>query len=84
MQPTPTRSPTWNLVTLLPVATTVPIISWPGTIGKMPCEPHSALTWCRSEWQMPQYSMSMATSLSRGERRSMVCGTTGVFGPRAA
>lgn len=33
MQPTPTRSPSLNLVTLAPTAVTTPAISWPGTMG---------------------------------------------------
>ena len=33
MQPTPTRSPTLNLVTSPPTAVTWPTISWPGTHG---------------------------------------------------
>ena len=40
-QPTPTRSPTLYLVTLLPTALTIPAISWPGTMGKMAL-PHSS------------------------------------------
>ena len=34
-QPTPTRSPTWNLRHLGPTADTTPAISWPGTSGYM-------------------------------------------------
>src|SRR3954465_14242223 len=37
-----------------------------------------------SEWQMPQYWMSMTTSDSRGSRRSNENGTTGVVGESAA
>ncbi len=33
MQPTPTRSPTENLLTAPPTAATMPAISCPGTIG---------------------------------------------------
>ncbi len=52
MQPTPTRSPTEKRVTASPTAATVPAISWPGTIGKMPsAQPSRA--WWMSLWQMP-------------------------------
>ena len=76
MQPTPTRSPTLNRFTSAPTRVTLPTISWPGTMGKMEL-PHSSRAWWMSEWQMPQNSMSMATSrgtdgaavdLERGER----------------
>ncbi len=33
MQPTPTRSPTLNVVTPGPTLATVPTNSWPGTSG---------------------------------------------------
>lgn len=43
-QPTPTRSPGFRLLTLGPTSVTMPTISWPGTMGKMP-PPHSSFTW---------------------------------------
>lgn len=77
MQPTPTMSPTLNLVTFGPTAVTRPTISWPGTLGNW-VPAHSPRTVCRSEWQTPQKRMSMATSRSAGVRRSMVSGASGV------
>src|SRR6187401_1071904 len=41
-QPTAARSPILNFVTSLPTFTTLPTISWPGTIGKIPAN-HSFL-----------------------------------------
>ena len=64
MQPTPTRSPTWNLVTPGPTSVTMPAISWPGTIGKMP-SPQPSRAWWMSEWQIPANLMSIRTSYSR-------------------
>ena len=52
MQPTPTRSPTWCLVTSEPTSVTVPTISWPTTCGYW-IWPHSPRTVWMSEWQMP-------------------------------
>ena len=54
-----------------PTADTVPVISWPGTIGKVPGN-HSSRTWWMSLWQMPAKAMSIATSSGRGSRRSIV------------
>jgi hypothetical protein len=48
MQPTPTRSPTANLVTPGPTSVTIPAISWPGTIGKM-ASPQPSRAWWMSE-----------------------------------
>ena len=76
MQPTPTRSPTWCLVTSAPTSATTPAISWPGTTGKG-CGPQSPRTVWMSEWQMPAYLMSMRTSLGPTSRRSMVVGASG-------
>jgi hypothetical protein len=39
MTPTPTRSPTWRVVTSEPVSATMPAISWPGTMGKQALAP---------------------------------------------
>ena len=69
-------SPTLNLVTLEPTAVTMPTISWPGTIGKAEL-PHSLRAWWMSEWQTPQYLISITTSSSRGSRRSKVKGVSG-------
>jgi hypothetical protein len=52
-QPRPTVSPTWRLVTWLPMAPIRPIASCPGTNGNAVI-PHSLLSIDRSEWQMPQ------------------------------
>ena len=76
MQPTPTRSPTWCVVTSEPTSVTMPTISWPGTTGKG-WGPQSPLTVWMSEWQMPAYSISMRTSLGPTSRRSMVVGASG-------
>src|SRR3569833_776314 len=81
MQPTPTRSPTLNFVTPGPTATTLPTISWPGTHGYFVPD-HSPRTVCRSEWQPPQYSMAILTSLGPGSRRSMVKWVRGVVADR--
>jgi hypothetical protein len=32
-------------------------------------KPQSLRAWCRSEWQTPQYRISIATSLPRSSRR---------------
>ena len=73
-QPTPTTSPTAWSVTSDPTSLTVPMISWPGVIGKIP-PPHSSRAWWMSEWQIPAQRMSMRTSLPRRSRRSMVVGS---------
>ncbi len=53
MQPTPAMSPGLNLFTWAPTCFTRPMISWPGTMGKV-APPHSSRTWWMSEWQTPQ------------------------------
>ena len=53
MTPTAARSPSLKRVTAEPTAVTRPMISWPGTMGKM-ASPHSPRAWWMSEWQMPQ------------------------------
>ena len=83
MQPTPTRSPTANLVTSEPTSATTPAISWPGTIGKMP-SPQPSRTWWMSEWQMPANLMSIRTSCSPTARRSMVVRSSGALAAGAA
>jgi len=76
MQPTAASSPSLSFFTPAPVRTTRPTISWPGTHGyRVPC--HSLRAVCRSEWQMPQYRMSMRTSDGSGARRSIVIGSSG-------
>ncbi|MNT11103.1 hypothetical protein D3C72_1459660 [compost metagenome] len=82
-QPTPTWSPTLNLLTLAPTAVTTPAISWPGTIGKA-APPHSSRAWWISEWHTPQYLIEMATSSARGARRSNENGCSAEVGPSAA
>ena len=57
--------------------------SWPGTTGKLAL-PHSLLTVCRSEWQMPANLMSIDTSLAPTSRRSMVVLVSGASAPQAA
>lgn len=83
MQPTPTRSPTLNLVTPGPTSDTMPAISWPGTIGKM-ASPQPSRAWWMSEWQMPANLMSIRTSCSRTSRRSMVVRSSGALAAGAA
>lgn len=83
MQPTPTRSPTWNLVTPGPTSETMPAISWPGTIGKM-ASPQPSRAWWMSEWQIPANLMSIRTSNSRTARRSMVVRSRGALAAGAA
>ena len=73
MQPTAARSPALNLVTPSPTAVTRPTISWPGTHGYM-VPGHSPRAVWMSEWQTPQYRISMATSAAPGARRGMVKG----------
>lgn len=75
-QPTPTWSPTLNFETLLPTASTMPTSSCPGTTGYSTERPTPAM-WlaavCKSEWQTPQYIMSMSTSVSEsGLRWSLI------------
>lgn len=82
-QPTPTRSPTLNLVTCAPTAVTTPAISCPGTKGYCG-RPHSALTVWMSEWQIPAKAMSKATSCGPGSRRVMVVLLSGSVGDVAA
>ena len=65
MQPTPTWSPTLNLVTFAPIAETTPASSCPGTTGKV-VVPQSLLAICTSVWQMPQYFRSNVTSSAPG------------------
>src|ERR1700686_4694887 len=76
MQPTAAISPSLNFFTALPALTTRPTISWPGThgyvVGMTLC--HSLRVWCRSEWQTPQYRISIWTSWGRGTLRLIVCG----------
>src|SRR5450830_407504 len=83
MQPTPTRSPTLCAVTLAPTALTLPTISWPG-ISEYTAMPHSLRAWWMSEWQTPQYRISIATSSARGLRRSNDRGARGVVADWAA
>src|SRR4051794_33707900 len=79
----PALSPTLNLVTPEPTAETMPTISWPGTMGYLAL-PHSLRTWWMSEWQMPEYLMSMTISSSLGARRSKVKGSRGLDASVAA
>src|SRR5678816_4908996 len=78
-QPTAARSPALNLETAEPTFVTRPTISWPGTqgytVGMRPL--HSLRAWWRSEWQTPQYRMSICTSWSVGSRRAMVVNASG-------
>lgn len=83
MQPTPTRSPTLNRVTPGPVSATIPAISWPGTIGKMP-SPQPSRAWWMSEWQMPANLMSIRMSNSPTGRRSIVVRSSGALARGAA
>ena len=83
MQPTAARSPALKPATAPPVRTTRPTISWPGTMGYS-VVPHSLRAWCRSEWQTPQYRISIWTSCGPGSRRSNVKGTSGVVALSAA
>ncbi|MNH05813.1 hypothetical protein D3C79_651610 [compost metagenome] len=76
MQPTPTLSPGLKRVTALPTRLTRPMISWPGTMGYM-LLPQSLRALCRSEWQTPQYWISITTSSGRGSRRSKWKGASG-------
>ena len=71
MQPTPTRSPTFQPVTSSPTAETTPAISWPTVSGKL-ASPHSLRMVWMSLWQIPAALMSMTTSSARGSRRSIV------------
>lgn len=82
-QPTPARSPTWNLVTAEPTSVITPAISWPGTIGKM-AWPQPSRAWWMSEWQIPEYLMSMSTSFGPTGRRSMVVRSSGALAAGAA
>jgi len=66
-QPTPTWSPTLNLVTAEPMALTTPATSWPGTMGYFEL-PHSLRAWWISEWHRPQYLTEMTTSSAFGSR----------------
>ena len=59
--PPTTRSPTAQPSTSSPVATTVPLYSWPSIAPS--CPPHS-MRKCRSEPQIPQWLTSMSTSCS--------------------
>lgn len=62
-QPTPTASPTLKLVTKDPTYLTIPANSCPGTIGYLVFPKSFSAKW-RSEWQIPQYKTSKATSFS--------------------
>ncbi len=77
MHPTAAKSPALKPATSPPVRTTRPTISWPGTMGYS-VVPHSLWAWCRSEWQTPQYRISIWTSCGPGSRRSNVKGTSSV------
>src|SRR5690606_18863493 len=76
MQPTPTRSPRLKPATLAPTSATLPTISCPGTHGNS-VPAHSARTWCRSEWQTPQYAISIRTSSGPVGRRVIRIGSSG-------
>src|SRR5699024_5800420 len=80
MQPTPTRSPTFQAVTASPTASTTPAISWPTVSGKC-ARPHSLRMVWMSLWQMPAALMSMTTSSARGVRRSIMATRNGSSGP---
>jgi hypothetical protein len=54
------------------------MISWPGTAG-YDVKPHSLRAKWRSEWQTPQYWMSIWTSVGPGSRREMVVAASGDF-----
>ena len=75
----PTKSPGLNWLTLSPTALTRPTISWPGTNGYC-VQPHSLRAEWMSEWQIPQYRMSMTTSSGRGSRRSKLNGSSAPVG----
>lgn len=77
MQPMPTRSPTWWRVTAEPVSVTRPTISCPDTSGLTGSGPKEPSTKFMSEWQIPQYRMSIWTSWGPTSRRSMVTGASG-------
>src|SRR5271154_7583735 len=81
MQPTAARSPSLNFLTAEPTFVTRPTISCPGTqgytVGITPL--HSSRTWCRSEWQMPQYKISICTSCSVGSRLEIFVEPSGDF-----
>src|SRR5258707_14107730 len=74
IQPTAAMSPALNFVTALPTFVTRPTISCPGTTGYTVgiTSFHSLRTWCKSEWQTPQKSISICTSCGRGSRRGML------------
>jgi hypothetical protein len=76
MQPTAAMSPSLNFLTPRPSLTIRPTISWPGTHGYTVGMTvfHSSRTWCKSEWQTPQYKISIWTSCGRGVRRRTVNG----------
>src|SRR5271166_253048 len=76
IHPTAAMSPSLNRFTALPAVTTRPTISCPGTQGYTvgSAFSQSLRTWCKSEWQTPQYRISIWTFLgrARGVRRKMV------------
>jgi hypothetical protein len=45
---------------------------------------HSLRTWCRSEWQIPQKSISICTSFAVGSRRAIVVEASGEVALAAA
>ena len=73
MQPTPTTSPSENAVTPSPVRATRPTTSWPGTQGQTVFS-QSSRHWCRSEWQTPQWVISISISPGPASARSKVTG----------
>src|SRR5271165_3649253 len=86
MQPTAAMSPSLNFFTALPTFTTRPTISCPGTHGYTVgiASFHSLRAWCKSEWQTPQYKISICTSCARGSLRRRVNGASAPVGLGAA
>src|SRR4029077_7260039 len=84
MQPTAAMSPSLNFFTALPACTTRPTISCPGTNGYTVgiTSFHSFRTWCKSEWQTPQYKISICTSCARSALRGTVKGLSGALSLR--
>src|SRR3954469_9575564 len=83
--PTPTRSPTFHVLTPSPTASTSPAISWPGARGnELPIMP---ITVSKSEWQTPHACTLTRTcpgpgsgiSTSVSSNFSFAAGTRAIF-----